>query len=52
MQQVTQRQQYRRIQWAVNSYIPKENNKVVDLTKPIWLPNNPNPQGVKEESNE
>ncbi len=52
MQQVIQRQQHRRRQWVVDDNPPKENDKVVDLTKPIWLPNNPDPQGLKEEGNE
>lgn len=47
MQQVLQRQRHRRRQYMVDKQ-EQESQEQVDLTKPIWLPNNPDPQGLRK----
>jgi hypothetical protein len=46
-QRVRQRQQNQRRQWQTNEVMSEEPKKV-DLTKPIWLPNDPDPQGLRK----
>ena len=46
MRQVVERQNNRRRQWLFEPIV-QESTKEVDLTKPIWLPNNPDPQGLR-----